>query len=79
MASTVAEEAYALVTWAIPEAQDDISVPIVVEQNGYTPGRQFTMGTWMVIYIATDSIGQTATCVFNITVLGNGLVVQKGT
>ncbi|XP_022111055.1 hyalin-like [Acanthaster planci] len=67
--STVMTQSYALVTWAVPQAQDDRSTPIVIEQSGYMPGRQFAIGMWMVIYVATDSIGQTAFCEFNITVL----------
>ncbi|XP_038072761.1 uncharacterized protein LOC119741140 isoform X2 [Patiria miniata] len=76
--NTTMGQSYAVVTWTVPQAQDDDSIPIVIEMNGYTPGRQFTMGMWMVTYVATDSIGQTASCEFNITVLDQEDPVIQG-
>ncbi|XP_022088734.1 LOW QUALITY PROTEIN: uncharacterized protein LOC110978223 [Acanthaster planci] len=76
--NTTAQLAYATVSWMVPEAVDDDSSPIVIEANGYVPGSQFTMGTWTVRYIATDSSQQTATCEFNITVTDREAPVIEG-
>ncbi|XP_038051960.1 uncharacterized protein LOC119724809 isoform X2 [Patiria miniata] len=76
--NTTFNEAFATVVWAVPVAEDDVSTPIIVEVNGYNPGRQFSMGTWTVEYVATDSAQQTATCQFNITVIDREDPVIEG-
>ncbi|XP_071804899.1 uncharacterized protein [Asterias amurensis] len=69
--NTTLNEDFAVVTWPVPMAVDDNGSPIVVEQNGYNTGRRFNIGQWMVMYVATDSIGQTASCDFSVTVTDN--------
>ena len=68
--NTTLNEDFAVVTWPVPMAVDDNGSPIVVEQNGYNTGRRFNIGQWMVMYVVTDSIGQTASCDFSVTVTG---------
>ncbi|XP_071804422.1 uncharacterized protein [Asterias amurensis] len=73
--NTTLNEDFAVVTWPVPMAVDDNGSPIVVEQNGYNTGRRFNIGQWMVMYVATDSIGQTASCDFSVTITDNEMPV----
>src|SRR5205085_2795365 len=61
----------AVVNWIPPIASDNCGTPTVT--STHTPGASFGVGVTAVTYTATDSVGNTATCSFNVTVLDNQL------
>ena len=56
------------ITWAPPTATDNTGM--VTLTSDYNPGDSFAIGTTVVTYTATDASGNTATCSFNVTVVG---------
>jgi len=61
----------AVVTWQTPTAIDICNVPIVT--SNFSSGDGFPAGVTKVIYTATDGAGNTATCVFEVSVIGNNV------
>ncbi len=59
----------ATVTWTAPTATDDCGVPSLNSSTGSNSG-VFGVGTHTVTYTARDNCGNTATCSFTVTVLG---------
>ncbi|XP_070543821.1 hyalin-like [Ptychodera flava] len=55
------------VTWVAPEASDNSGDVVEVTSN-FDPGESFSLGTFEVVYTATDSYGNVAKCCFNVTV-----------
>lgn len=60
--------------WTIPTATDNCSTPSV--SSNFNSGASFPLGTTAVIYTASDSAGNTATCAFNIIVTPKPLVID---
>ncbi|MFN8285149.1 MAG: GEVED domain-containing protein [Chitinophagales bacterium] len=58
-----------IVNWTAPTANDNC--PGVVLTSNYTPGSSFPTGTTTVTYTATDINNNTATCSFDVTVVGS--------
>ncbi|HYC86744.1 MAG TPA: HYR domain-containing protein [Chryseosolibacter sp.] len=58
----------ATVSWPEPSASDNCDAPVTLTSN-FQPGDDFPIGTTLVIYIASDSAGNTDTCSFQITVI----------
>ena len=56
----------AVVTWDAPTVVDNCSGATLTPSKA--PGSIFNMGTTTVSYTATDAVGNTATCSFNVTV-----------
>ena len=60
------------VSWTAPTASDNSGT--VDLTSNYNPGDQFGVGTWTVVYTATDEAGNEATCSFEISVIdGTGI------
>lgn len=59
--------------WAVPTAADDCSV--VSFSGTHNPTDQFSIGVTDVTYTAVDKFGNTATCLFNVTVVDNSAPV----
>jgi gliding motility-associated-like protein len=59
----------AVVTWQIPTAIDNCSVPVVT--SNFSSGDSFPPGLTTVIYTATDGSGNTDTCEIPVDVVGN--------
>ncbi|MBS0009851.1 MAG: HYR domain-containing protein [Bacteroidales bacterium] len=57
----------AVVSWTEPTASDNCTLAGFT--RSHIPGTNFSVGTTVVSYTATDACGNTATCVFNITVV----------
>ena len=57
----------ASVTWDDPVANDNCLALLTINSN-FEPGDDFQVGTTEVIYTASDSYGNTATCSFDVTV-----------
>jgi hypothetical protein len=60
--------------WTIPTATDNCSTPSV--SSNFNSGASFPLGTTAVIYTASDSADNTATCAFNIIVTPKPLVID---
>ena len=58
----------ATATWTTPTATDNCSTPSVKTTSTRLSGACFPLGTTAVVYTATDSTRNTATCSFSITV-----------
>ena len=56
------------ITWTPPTTNDNYGM--VTFTSDYNPGDWFVIGTTTVTYTATDTSGNTATCSFNVTILG---------
>lgn len=56
----------AIVNWTAPTATDNCSAVTLV--SNYNPGDLFPTGTTVVTYTATDAIGNSFTCSFDVTV-----------
>ncbi len=61
----------ASVTWVAPTATDNCGVPTLT--STHNPGDVFLVGTTTVTYTATDGIGNTSTCNFDVTVIEDPL------
>ena len=63
---------YATVTWSVPTASDNSGTnpTVTVTPSNYNPPIQLTVGTYPVMYTASDSASNTATLSFTITVKG---------
>ncbi|PIK49332.1 hypothetical protein BSL78_13791 [Apostichopus japonicus] len=61
-------EDFATAAWTAPTADDRESSPVV--ESNYESGDEFPLGNTTVEYVATDSLGQTANCSFDIIVNG---------
>ncbi|XP_072175625.1 uncharacterized protein [Diadema setosum] len=61
--------ATAVVTWTEPSASDDRENITLTSDSD--PGVSFGIGTSTVTYTATDSAGQTVTCLFDVTINDN--------
>ena len=59
----------AVATWQLPKATDNCSTPSV--SSTFSSGQSFALGTTTVIYTASDSKGNQATCQFNVLVKKN--------
>ncbi len=64
--STSTNSCDAIVSWTVPTAADQCSVPTT--STTHTSGSTFVLGTTTVIYSAVDAAGNTATCTFTVTV-----------
>ncbi|SFT63392.1 gliding motility-associated C-terminal domain-containing protein [Lishizhenia tianjinensis] len=64
------------VSWTLPIAADNCSGVIVT--STHNSGATFPVGTTVVTYTATDASGNTATCVFNVTVEDNTAPIISG-
>jgi len=51
--------------WTAPTASDNCGPPTLT--SNYSPGNAVGTGTTTVLYTATDAVGNTATCSFNVT------------
>lgn len=58
----------AIVSWAIPVANDNCSGVTLLQTSGPGNGSFFTPGITTVSYVATDAAGNTASCSFTVTV-----------
>lgn len=63
----------AVVNWIEPVASDNCAIASTGKTN--SPNDEFSVGTTTVIYTATDTNGNSATCTFTITVTDNTLPV----
>lgn len=63
-----------VVTFANAEATDNCSAVTVTQTSGPASGTSLTAGSYTVVYTATDSSGNAATCSFTITVNPNPAV-----
>ena len=70
--STDAGESYTTVAWIVPTATDNSgNIPTVtVTPTNYVPPMQLNIGTYTVMYTATDVASNTATLSFTITITG---------
>lgn len=59
----------AFVNWTVPTATDNCGGVTVT--GSHAPNQFFPTGTTTVTYTATDGVGNTATCVFDVTVSDN--------
>ncbi|XP_071810840.1 uncharacterized protein [Apostichopus japonicus] len=59
-------EDFATAAWTAPTADDRESSPVV--ESNYESSDEFPLGNTTVEYVATDSLGQTANCSFDIIV-----------
>ena len=60
----------ATVTWTEPTATDNSGT--VTLDSDSNSGGSFSVGTTPVFYTATDPSGNTATCTFDVVVIGKG-------
>jgi len=56
----------AVVNWPAPGVVDNCGAPVVT--STHTSGSEFSIGTTMITYTATDAAGNKATCSFTVTV-----------
>ncbi len=66
----------AAVTWTAPVAADNCSVASLIFDHA--PGSLYPVGTTPVIYLATDSSGNSTSATFNITVIDNQIPTISG-
>ncbi|MCB0533320.1 MAG: HYR domain-containing protein [Saprospiraceae bacterium] len=60
---------WAKVNWPQPVAVDNCSIPTVVQTSGPTSGTIVNVGTYTVSFTATDAMGNTAVCSFQLMVM----------
>jgi gliding motility-associated-like protein len=60
------ESETALVTWQEPLFT--IACGSLVIERSHAPGTRFSVGSTQVSYVATDGLGKTASCTFNVTI-----------
>jgi len=58
----------AIINYTAPVGVDECSGTSTVLTQGLAPGQLFPIGTTLVEYTVTDSVGNTAVCSFNVTV-----------
>ena len=63
-----------MVTWTEPTATDNSGIQPVVSRSHF-PGATFGLGPTTVSYTFTDQAGNSASCVFTVTVNGKYLFV----
>ena len=65
-------ESYATVAWIVPTATDNSgnTPTVTVTPANYVPPMQLNIGTYTVMYTATDPASNTATLSFTITITG---------
>ena len=65
-------ESYATVAWIVPTATDNFgnTPTVTVTPTNYVPPMQLNIGTYTVMYTATDAASNTATLSFTITITG---------
>jgi gliding motility-associated-like protein len=68
---------YATPSWTVPVARDNCTTTPAVTSN-FHPGDQFPVGTTTVTYTAQDAAGNSATCLFTVTVNDNTAPVITG-
>lgn len=66
----------AFVSWTAPTATDDCASPMLT--STHFPGQLFPLGVTTVTYTATDAVGNTATCAFDVTVVDDVLPTITG-
>jgi hypothetical protein len=66
----------AIATYATPTAMDNCGVT-VTRTTGSASGSVFPIGTTTVTHVADDGHGNTATCIFTVTVLTPQAVIQN--
>ncbi len=67
----------AVASWTLPVATDNCG-GVVLTSNNYSSGDSFLPGVTTVVYTATDTAGNTATCSFTVTVSDTELPVVTG-
>lgn len=65
----IAKNGSAIVNWDAPVFSDNVGVAKIVENSGHKPGQNLAWGTYDIAYVAYDAAGNTATCIFKVTVL----------
>ncbi|MBK6929763.1 MAG: HYR domain-containing protein [Saprospirales bacterium] len=55
--------------WPTPVAVDNCSIPDVIQTSGPTSGDTLDVGTYTIIYVATDAMGNTSVCSFQVMVM----------
>ncbi len=60
---------WAKVNWPQPVAVDNCSIPTVVQTSGPTSGTIVNVGTYTVTFVATDAMGNTSICSFDVMVM----------
>jgi gliding motility-associated-like protein len=55
--------------WIAPNAVDNCGTVTIVQTSGPSPTTLLTVGTYTVVYAATDAAGNTSTCTFSINVV----------
>lgn len=73
IAVTAGSNCKAVVTWSEPVASDNCA--IATTSQTHAPNTEFSVGVTAVTYTATDVNGNTATCMFNVTVTDTTLPV----
>lgn len=58
----------ALINWVTPVASDNCQGVVFTQTAGPASGSVFPIGTTLVSYLATDAVGLTSGCSFNVTV-----------
>ncbi|WP_242091529.1 HYR domain-containing protein, partial [Aestuariivivens sediminicola] len=61
-------QCYATVSFAAPTATDNCGVASVVQTAGFVTDDEYPVGTTTVVFVATDTAGNTNTCSFNVNV-----------
>lgn len=67
----------AVASWTLPVATDNCG-GVILTSNNYNSGDSFLPGITTVVYTATDTAGNTASCSFNVTVSDTELPVVSG-
>lgn len=65
---------FAVATWSAPTASDN-SGDFVSINSDFSSGSQFPVGVTTVTYTATDSSGNTDTCQFTVSVIGQLMLI----
>jgi uncharacterized repeat protein (TIGR01451 family) len=65
------------VYWRAPAAEDRCGNPVLT--TNYQAGQYFPIGTYTVIYTATDNKGLTSTCNFTLKVVQNTIIITPPT
>ena len=60
------------VSWTPPTPSDNVHV--VSSTSNYSPNTVFSFGSTAVEYTASDAAGNTGTCTFNVTILGERIL-----
>ena len=66
------------VVYAQPTATDNCAIASIVQTVGQASGVFFSAGTTTNTFVATDELGNTATCSFTVTVIDNEVPVISG-